>query len=515
MATPSWRGIIAALARTPLDDSTTTLPIPPSRPVRRKMAARGYHTAANIGRLNYGQRSVGIGVNAVTQADLATLRARSRGADRNSGTFRKAKHAMVNALVGKGIKPQSATGNPELDAAVDALWSRFVPVADADDRGDAYWLQRQAVGSWVVSGEVFLRRRSRSMSDGIPIPVEIQALESDMLPLTDITPNGGILRDGDVVNQGVVFNAKGKRRWYLMYRNHPSDLIDNFTTFSSTEVVRIPARDISHVYDADRPGQVRGLPWGACVLEDMVALDEYLYNEAVRQESQSNIAAFITGADPELNQGLGAVEQDAETLEYIDTLTPGMVRHLAHGETINFAVPQVSQGLSEYAKQVLHKIAAGWGLSYAQLTGDLTSVNFSSGRMGHLDAAEMQGNLQTHLVIPHVCQPMWRWFIDGAIATGALPFRAEGYPAIWTPPRTIPIDRKKEAEADILEIDNLLAAPGDIIRGRGQDPYAVWARAAADKAEMDRLGLSTPTMDASPTSATVAQDDVIADEDDD
>jgi lambda family phage portal protein len=230
------------------------------------------------------------------------------------------------------------------------------------------------------------------MSDGIPIPVEIQALESDMLPLTDITPNGGILRDGDVVNQGVVFNAKGKRRWYLMYRNHPSDLIDNFTTFSSTEVVRIPARDISHVYDADRPGQVRGLPWGACVLEDMVALDEYLYNEAVRQESQSNIAAFITGADPELNQGLGAVEQDAETLEYIDTLTPGMVRHLAHGETINFAVPQVSQGLSEYAKQVLHKIAAGWGLSYAQLTGDLTSVNFSSGRMGHLDAAEMQGN---------------------------------------------------------------------------------------------------------------------------
>jgi lambda family phage portal protein len=342
--------------------------------------------------LNYGQRSVGIGVNAVTQADLATLRARSRGADRNSGTFRKAKHAMVNALVGKGIKPQSATGNPELDAAVDALWSRFVPVADADDRGDAYWLQRQAVGAWVVSGEVFLRRRSRSMSDGIPIPVEIQALESDMLPLTDITPNGGILRDGDVVNQGVVFNAKGKRKWYLMYRNHPSDLIDNFTTFSSTEVVRIPARDISHVYDADRPGQVRGLPWGACVLEDMVALDEYLYNEAVRQESQSNIAAFITGADPELNQGLGAVEQDAETLEYIDTLTPGMVRHLAHGETINFAVPQVSQGLSEYAKQVLHKIAAGWGLSYAQLTGDLTSVNFSSGRMGHLDAAEMQGN---------------------------------------------------------------------------------------------------------------------------
>jgi capsid protein len=110
---------------------------------------------------------------------------------------------------------------------------------------------------------------------------------------------------------------------------------------------------------------------------------------------------------------------------------------------------------------------------------------------------------------------MWRWFIDGAIATGALPFRAEGYPAIWTPPRTIPIDRKKEAEADILEIDNLLAAPGDIIRGRGQDPYAVWARAAADKAEMERLGLSTPTMDASPTSATVAQDDVIADEDDD
>jgi lambda family phage portal protein len=512
MASP-WMNLLGKLSRTPRDGNTTTLPIPPSRPVRRKMAARGYHTASTVGRLNYGQRSVGVGPNSVTSADLASLRARSRGADRNSGTFRKAKHAMVNALVGKGIRPQSNTGDEKLDAAVDALWARFVPVADADDRGDAYWLQRQAVGSWVVSGEVFLRRRSRSMSDGIPIPVEIQALESDMLPLTDITPTGSAIPDGAYVNQGIVFDALGKRTSYIMYRQHPADLIADFSSFSSAETVRVPAADISHVYDADRPGQARGLPWGSCVLEDMVALDEYLYNEAVRQETQSNMAAFITGADPELNQGLGDVEQDAETLDYIDTLNPGMVRHLAHGETIDFAVPQVSPGLKDYASVQYHKIAAGWGLSYAQLTGDLTSVNFSSGRMGHLDAAEMQGNLQAHLVIPHVCQPQWRWFIQGAIATGTLPDRAEGYPVIWTPPRTIPIDRKKEAEADILEIDNNLSAPGDIIRGRGQDPFAVWARAAADKKEMERLGLSTPAMDANPAPAPAVQDDTEEDDD--
>jgi lambda family phage portal protein len=518
MASP-WHSLLTKLARTPHDDGATTFPIPASRPVRRNVATRGYHTAAGTGRLNYGQRSVGVGPNAITSADLASLRERSRGADRNSGTFRKAKHAMVNALVGKGITPQSDTGDANLDAAVDALWRRFVPVADADDRGDAYWLQRQAVGAWVVSGEVFLRRRFRSMADGVPVPVEVQALESDMLPITDITPDGSRLSDGETVNQGIVFDASGKRVAYLMYRQHPSDLVGNFKALLNTDTVRIPAADISHVFDADRPGQARGLPWGSCVLEDMVALDTFMYNEAVRQESQSAISAFITGADPEVNQGIGTITQDTETLEWIDTVDAGTNRHLAHGETIDFAVPQVTQGLAEYAKQALHKIAAGWGLSYAQLTGDLTSVNFSSGRMGHLDAAAMQGNLQTHLVIPHVCQPMWRWFIDGAIATGALPFRAEGYPVIWTPPRTIPIDRKKEAEADILEIDNLLTAPGDIIRGRGQDPYAVWARAAADKAEMERLGLRPvaappiePSEDEDDEDDTVPPDDAIDDD---
>ena len=487
MSTP-WQALISKLARTPHDPNATRLPVPAvDAPIVKHV--RNYYTAAGKGRLNYGQRTVGVGPNAVTQADLANLRARSRGANRNSGTARKACHAMVNALVGTGIRPQSVTMDRATDDRVRSLWEQWVPVADADDRGNVYWLQRQAVSAWIVSGEVFLRRRSRDMADGVRVPVEVQALESDMVPLYDFFPVGSE-QNGEVTNQGIVFSSTGKRLDYLMYRAHPGDNTAAFTTFSDGQVLRIPARDISHVYDAERPGQVRGLPWGASVLEDMVALDEYMYNEAVRQESQSNFSAFIIGADQEDNQGLGTVTTD-ENGDYLDTITPAMVRHLAPGEDIKFAVPQVSPQLDQYSKVVYRKIAAGWGLTYAQLTGDLTSVNFSSGRMGHLDAAEQQASLQAHMVIPHVCQPMWDWFIAGAIASGALPDRAGGYPVSWHAPRPIPIDRMKELNADAKAIELMQEPVSAQIRRNGKDPRQVFREIAAEREELEALGLTT------------------------
>ena len=485
MASPiQW--IASKMARTPHDPDASIYPVPEAGPLPARR--RSYHTAAGVGRLNYGQRTVGTGPNSVTQADLASLRARSRGADRNSGTARKARHAMTNALVGRGIRPQSMTGDADLDKVVDDLWALWAPVADADDRGDVYWMQRQAVAAWVVSGECFLRRRSRTMSDGVRVPVEVQVLESDMLPLYDLFPTGAA-GDGEIINQGVIFDASGKRQSYLMYRTHPGD-VASFQQLNTAELVRIPARDISHVYDAERPGQVRGLPWGASVLEDLVALDEYMYNEAIRQEAQSNVAAFIIGADQDLDQGLGEVTTDAEG-NYNDTVEPGMMRHLAQGEDIKFAVPNVSPQLDAYSKVVYRKVAAGWGLTYAQLTGDLTSVNFSSGRMGHLDAAEQQANLQKHMVIPHVCDPIWSWFIAGAIAAGSLPARDGGYPVMWHTPRPIPIDRKKELDADRLAIELLQESHGAQIRRNGGNPARVFDEIAKEQEELSRLGIGS------------------------
>lgn len=481
------------LARTPHEDGATTLPIPEASPP--PSGRRGYHVGAQTGRLNYGQRTVGVGPNAVTYSDLTSLRARSRSLSRNSGYGRKAVDVLANALVGDGIRPQVHTGSEAVDRRVEALWAEWAADADADGRCDVYGLQRLAVEAWLESGEVLLRRRPRRIDSPLAVPLQIQALESDFLVNGDSYVGAANVGSTDYVNQGVVFNRRGERVGYIVYRTHPGDYVPSLGGITGqSEVVRVNAANISHVYDTRRPGQVRGLPWAASVIEDLVALDEYMYNEAIRQETQSNFAAFVIGADQEDNQGLGTVSTDSATGDYFDTLQPGMVRHLSADQDIKFALPNVSPQLDAYSKTILRKIATGYRMPYELLTGDLSGVNFSSIRTGMLEFYRMIDSVRPRVVERHVCRPIWGWFIQSAIAAGKLPARDGGYPVTWHAPRPVPIDRQKEINADVAEVNAGVQSLSGIIRSRGGDPSTVFGELEADKARLQAMGINTSSV---------------------
>lgn len=494
MAVGFLGNIVSKLARTPHEDGMTTLPVPESKPMPSGRK-RGYHVASQTGRLNYGQRTVGIGPNAVTYADLPTLRARSRSLSRNSGYGRKAIDVLANALVGDGIRPQVHTGSEALDRRVEALWAEWGADADADGRCDVYGLQRLAVESWLESGEVLLRRRPRRIDAPLAVPLQVQALESDFLVNSDAYVSSPRTSATETVNQGVILNRRGQRVGYIIYKAHPGDYVTSISaTLGASEVLRVSARDVSHVFDARRPGQVRGLPWASSVIEDLVALDEYMYNEAIRQETQSNFAAFIIGADQDGDQGLGDVSTDSATGDYFDTLQPGMVRHLTADQDIKFALPNVSPQLDAYSKTILRKIATGYRIPYELLTGDLSGVNFSSIRTGMLEFYRMVDATRPRVVERHVCRPMWEWFINAAIASGKLADRQGGYPVTWHAPRPVPIDRQKEAAADVAEVNAGLASLSSLIRKRGSDPATVFAELAADKQKLIDLGINTSSV---------------------
>jgi len=78
----------------------------------------------------------------------------------------------------------------------------------------------------------------------------------------------------------------------------------------------------------------------------------------------------------------------------------------------------------------LHAIAAGVGLTYELLTGDLSQVNYSSIRAGLIEFRRRMEALQWQLLVPGLCQPVWRRFVLAAQAAGKLPDGAIG--ADWT-----------------------------------------------------------------------------------
>ena len=124
----------------------------------------------------------------------------------------------------------------------------------------------------------------------------------------------------------------------------------------------------------------------------------------------------------------------------------------------------------------LHAIAAGIGLTYELLTGDLSQVNYSSIRAGLLEFRRRMEALQWQLLVPGLCRPVWQRFVATAQAIGVLP--PGTIEAEWTAPRFEAVDPLKDIQADILAVRGGLMTLKEAIARQGYDPAHGWPRSA-------------------------------------
>ena len=219
---------------------------------------------------------------------------------------------------------------------------------------------------------------------------------------------------------------------YWLYPTHPGDGRGGLVSH------RVPADRVLHLFERLRPGQVRGVPWFAPVMLKLRDLDAYDEAELVRKKIEACFAAFVTGVQDEETLGKARTEADGARIE---TFEPGMIEYLEPGRDVKFASPSASGGYAEYMRMQLHAVAAGVGLTYELLTGDLSQVNYSSIRAGLIEFRRRMEALQWQLLVPGLCQPVWRRFVLAAQAAGKLP---DGeISADWTAPRFEAVDPMK------------------------------------------------------------------------
>lgn len=442
------------------------------------------YDGAKLGRRTEGWIAAGTGANAEIAPAIARLRDRSRDLVRNNPYAAKAVTALVSNMVGTGLQPRARAATPELAAAADRLWSDFARAADADGLTDFAGLQALIVRSLVESGEVLVRLRERRIEDGLPVPLQLQVLEADHLD----SGKSEDLRDGGFVLQGIEFDALGRRRAYWLYPRHPGD------GRGSLVANRVPAERLLHLFERLRPGQARGVPWFAPVMLKLRDLDAYDEAELVRKKIEACFAAFVTGVQDEETLGKSRIEADGKRIE---TFEPGMIEYLEPGRDVKFASPSASGGYAEYMRLQLHAIAAGVGLTYELLTGDLSQVNYSSIRAGLIEFRRRMEALQWQLLVPGLCQPVWRRFVLAAQAAGKLPDGDIG--ADWTAPRFEAVDPMKDIQADILAVRAGVMTLKEAIARQGYEPAQVLAEIAAVNAELDQLGI---TLDTDPRRST-------------
>ena len=172
------------------------------------------------------------------------------------------------------------------------------------------------------------------------------------------------------------------------------------------------------------------------------------------------------------------------------------MQELEPGEDVKFTEPADVGGNYEAFERIhLLRIAAGLGLPYDMLTGDLSQTSYSSIRAGILSFRRLCEQIQYSVFIHQFCRPVWRAFLEQAVLTGKLDARdyqanREEYLAVeWHTPKWAWVDPLKDVQAEILAIRAGLKARSMSINETGMDEEEVDRQIAKDNARADELGL--------------------------
>jgi lambda family phage portal protein len=447
-----------------------------SRAGAREMLSRAYEGASRTD--GWRPRRAGASARADYVADGRELRNRARALVSNVPYIAQAVNVMVTCTIGTGITPRWVG---DVTGLVKKRWTEWVPVADYDGLLDFYGLQAKAWGTMKVDGEVLVRLRERRTGP-TTVPLQLQLLEIDWL---DMERNE--LRGGNEVIAGIEYNARGERAAYWMYDRHPGDV---GLRASLRESQRVPASEIIHLFNPARPGQQAGISALAPVIPSVRDLQVYEDAEQARKNLETRMSVMGEW-DESMLEGAKLPESDPAakgpvTLD-LGELAGGGIFGLPPGmKNPTFIQPNAAPGYESYVKLRHKSIAAGMGVPYEFMTGDMSEVNFSSSRV------------RTNQYRRDVERDQWTLFIpmfNGRIVTRWLSLldtvgsaAGQGVYPDWTTPKWASVNPVQDVAADLSEIKGGLSSISEKIRQRGYDPELVFTELKTDLERLQKDG---------------------------
>jgi lambda family phage portal protein len=423
--------------------------------------------------------------NTELQSAATILRDRSRDLGRNNPYARKAFKAIANNTVGTGIQPgiratKATASNKSATEKLREAWRMWADSTDCDVEGlKTFWtIQHMVMRAVVESGECFVILRANKDTPGVPL--RLQVLESDYLDTSRDLPAES-RKDGVYILQGIEFNKDGSRRGYWLWDNHPGES----RTMRGVTSNFYPAKNVLHIFDQERPGQIRGVPFLASVMQRLHDFDEYEDTQLLRQKIAACFVAFVEEpGEPTPSQK----DADGNSIERVE---PGIIERLTPGQKITFGSPPGVENYEEYSTALLRGVAAGAGVSFEVLTGNLSQVNFSSARMGWIEFQRQIEAWQWNMLIPQLCMKVWDAWLEAARVKFSNPNLTAS--VTWTAPRREMIDPEKETRGLVQRLNGYLASWEDIAREVGEDADELFDRIVADKKRFEAAGLVSPT----------------------
>lgn len=398
--------------------------------------------------------------------DLNELRIRSRDLSRNTPIATGAISTKVTNVIGSGLKVQpridgkylglSEDEASEWERAAEREFSLFADTheCDLERTSNFYELQSIVFRSMLESGDIFamlpmIKRR------GSPYSTKIQLIEADRVS----NPNRAA--DTAQIAGGIETDKYGAPEFVHICKGHPGSLInfknmkwDKFRVFGQST----GRRNVLHVYKKLRPGQSRGIPDLAPVIEIIKQLGRYTQNEVDSAVISSMFTVFVKS---EFGAGLGNMDPTDETgakdSDKDFKMSGGAILDLRAGEDVEFANPaRPNAQFDQFILAATRMIGAALELPFEILIKHFTK-SYSAARAAFLEAFRYFMVCRNGQIF-QFSQPVYEAVITEAIARGRLtaPGYLSGDPlikksylgSIWVGPARGQIDPTKENAAD-------------------------------------------------------------------
>lgn len=424
--------------------------------------------------------------NEELEIELPELRARSRDLARNVPLAGGAIDTAVLNVIGDGLVLQSQIDHkllgitPERAAdwqmQAEREWELWCKRPDFTSRLNFDEMQALVFRAVLDSGDVFVVRRRR-MDQVDVYGLKLQMIEADRCS----TPFGQVAQP-EIVD-GVEMDADGVPVAYHFSEHYP----DDYRMVSQREWRRIEAGSsltgtplVLHLYDQRRPGQARGIPYLAPVVEAIKQLGDYTDAEITAAVNAAMMFAVVETPSPVDEDGQPIIGEAVEGDDSVVELENGAYVTLNPGEKLTMPNPgRPNPQFEAFYNAFVAHLGVAIGQPYEVLTKRFTA-SYSASRAA-LEMAWQFFRSRRSWLAWKFCQPVYEWVITEAIVRGRL--SAPGYfadPVVreawlgseWIGPSRIQLDPLKEANADKVDLENRVKTRSQIIRERTGGSWA-------------------------------------------
>lgn len=433
---------------------------------------------------------------------ISSLDPRTRETTRNRARYEVGSDTYCNGMlstvandtVGTGPTLQMMTGSKEHDRVIETSFWKWTVAIDLARK--LRTMRRTKAVDGEAFGSLFTNRQLRN-----PVRLDVRLLEAEMIasPVLGMSVNS--------LTDGIILDDFGNPTAYTVLKEHPGERLSG-----SLDYEYVPAKEMVHLFNADRPGQIRGISEITPALPLFAWRRRYSLAVLSAAENAAHISWMLKTqqsiSDPANLEPLDAIEAER-----------GMGMTLPAGwEMQQLKAEQPTAQFDMFTKAIIREIARCLNMPFNIAAGDSSEYNYASGRMDHQIYVKAQRVERSYIELAALDVLLREWWREARLVPGELPeslrVHQSPLPHGWRWDGYEHVDPKKEAEAQAIRLESNTTTLAEEWGKVNKDWEEQLRQRAKEKALMRELGLEAVESAATkPSPSPKASDEEEDDED--